>query len=528
MLSTNSSTKSIHHLIVTNKRHLENMVLFDSSIQSIITEAHPFNGTDIWVLGKDNRNLGCFNPPTIGQDNPLPPVGSTPRFYILNDNDARIKELEREEIREQYKRAINQYENDLATANDILYDLSRLFDEISKDPQIFLQLTPSQETSPSFSQSNTVVSDREFVLPEWLVNLCSEKEDKHPDIRVTYKYGSNYIKGYINRYSPRTYAEGYYIIHNLLNNGYYKNRVLGKKQITLLDLGCGPGFATIGAIAAIIRNMTDVSEIEIEAYDYNPLMLDAFMKLIKHIQPLTAVKLIPHFHIGRIIVKDNPQKPNYEYSIQSFKEHLKDGPCFDFILCFKMINEIIYSENNNKVIPYISQNSQIYCDFTSALSSLLSETGVLVLLDIAKSNERDEKGTTMDESDYHALLSKGVNESIMKNTLYGIIAPVPCAKARGCINEYCSTQKRFGVSNINVDEDSVAYFIITHFEVASGAINCLEEGNRRTIIYYTKRGATLLCPAYSPPDESDKQYPPRLHRAGKDDKDGFDIATCYE
>lgn len=352
-----------------------------------------------------------------------------------------------------------------------------------------------------------VKNDTHLSIPKWLDDFCSGEEEKHSEIRVTHTYSKEQVTGYMKRYAPRTYAEGYLIVDNLLQNQAFFDCVKDKQKFTILDVGCGTGFATLGALSAIIKRIPDLSEISIDAIDGNDNMLNAFKAVISEAQQHTSVKLTLSTKTADI-------------NKDTIHSAIDNQLTYDVILCFKMVNELVLAGENNKTKPLHSHNKEVYSIFTEALVSHLSRTGIFVFLDISKSNERDKNNKTIDETDYHQLLSSGVRSYIQKSDCYRIIIPIPCAKLGRCERESCPTQRRYGVSNTN-GEDSVTYFIISNAEMAKNIIETITQP--RNIIFRTSKGFDYLCPENCPPSDQDRSFRPGLKQAGSNDRNGFDI-----
>lgn len=283
----------------------------------------------------------------------------------------------------------------------------------------------------------------ETVLPAW---LDKELFDVHqaryePDWR---KFEHNLdlteddLRVYLGTYFPRSYAEAFCIIDNLFQNNTYQRTWIDKKDVSILDIGCGCGGNLIGLITCIEKYCHSIKTINITVIDGNQFALNVLEKLIKAF----ATRTTKHIHFKPVYkkIKSISELPDFDQSQ------------FDFIASFKMGCEIISKGKG------LCDNA--YYELLSKYADTLSKTGIFLLLDITT---KTDKGRY-----YPQLMNRQVSNFNRNNTGHTSLVPIPCRTHETECREDCFTQKEFRVSHqkASSDHSKIAYRIIGRSEFA--------------------------------------------------------------
>lgn len=251
-------------------------------------------------------------------------------------------------------------------------------------------------------------------------------------IRRTYTFSEDDWNNYFDSSFPSTFMSGYKIVRNLINNNVVKDKYKDLTTIKIADIGCGSGGASIGAITAIEQFLPNVLEIDICAFDYNENALNVFENCLKAYQPDNEKICINKQQIKFVPVCSDVK--HNKYTLEDFGDYLKNDT-YDFILCFKMVNELIF---NHKF------RGDTYKNLAHVASPHISKQGFFILLDVSQSNEKDESGKSIDDTKYARLLNTQVNKFLSENEDFGCIIPIPCAiVSTKCDADYCWIQRYF-------------------------------------------------------------------------------------
>ncbi|MBF0468910.1 MAG: hypothetical protein HQK61_08500 [Desulfamplus sp.] len=99
----------------------------------------------------------------------------------------------------------------------------------------------------------------------------------------TLDYSLEQLGGYFHKYFPRSYIETDTLFSYLLKYSLkYRNILSEKKQISILDVGCGIGANTIALAKNLDSNFPNLDLIKIDAVDGNNNALDYQQNLIKN------------------------------------------------------------------------------------------------------------------------------------------------------------------------------------------------------------------------------------------------------
>lgn len=327
--------------------------------------------------------------------------------------------------------------------------------------------------SKELTNTNPNVSFRKSktVLPHWLdKKIFNEYNAIYAPEYERYGYNLNLnedeLKVYLGTYFPRSYAEMFCIIDNLMQNKCLKE-MLEQDEISVLDCGCGTGGEILGFITAIGKHLP-YAKINITAVDGNDRALDILKNL----------------------VESNPNK-NIQVSLCTFSQTLStiedvDALAFEnnnyhFILCDKMICELISKE----VLP-----TNAYAIMAKKLTTFLHETGLLILLDV----------TTKDEYSgyfYPQLMNNSINDYVRKNRTIETLLPLSCACHDEC-RDFCFMQQTFNVSHSHKsnDESRVCYRVLCSKTLKIAIMQGIEIANLAHIIHpikYKQNDDSAIC-----------------------------------
>lgn len=327
--------------------------------------------------------------------------------------------------------------------------------------------------SKELTNTNPNVSFRKSktVLPHWLdKKIFNEYNAIYAPEHERYGYNLNLnkeeLKVYLGTYFPRSYAEMFCIIDNLMQNKCLKE-MLEQDEISVLDCGCGTGGEILGFITAIGKHLPH-AKINITAVDGNDRALDILKNL----------------------VESNPNK-NTQVSLCTFSQTLStiedvDALAFEnnnyhFILCDKMICELISKE----VLP-----TNAYAIMAKKLTTFLHETGLLILLDV----------TTKDEYSgyfYPQLMNNSINDYVRKNRTIETLLPLSCACHDEC-RDFCFMQQTFNVSHSHKsnDESRVCYRVLCSKTLKIAIMQGIETANLAHIIHpikYKQNDDSAIC-----------------------------------
>lgn len=391
--------------------------LFDTKNNTVITDAVEIvNG--IWVHANGNRHI-CTDA-QIGDEL------SGRRFRFIDDDSAKRIIAEQEKLKE--KKRLNIEEERLRKQEEKKrLEQERREKEIDQQHKQFL--IPAEDD-----------------MPEWFKAYIKQFEvnsGKQFGIRKTYQFDRNQWLEYLCDSSfPSTFMAGYKIVKNLLENTVIADRMRSKESLSIVDIGCGNGGATIGVITAIEECLPKIKSIHIEAYDYNKNALDIFKNCLNAYSSYSKIIITPTFQKVAIVAKkENDKKNEGKFTLDSLSDQFFYKKSFDFILCFKMINELILNHE--------FEIKSAYYNFFDKFASKLSDYGFLIVLDVFMSAEKDENGRNLDNSEYGKELNRQGRRFVAENQHYQAIVPIPCALVRNGCNDsgYCKQIRRFQSKN---------------------------------------------------------------------------------
>lgn len=413
--------------------------LLDTKTNTVITDAIEIV-PGVWVH-EDNRNI-C----TDAQ------IGDGRRFRILDEKSA---------MKIPHKTIIPE--------KQIKQDMRITQDEVATRQNILECIIPRDDTMPLW-------------FTEY-IKKYSVEGGKQTDIRNTYDYDEkDWIEYLCDSSFPSTYIAGYKIVKNLLENTVVATSFADSNELLIADIGCGNGGATIGAITAIYEILPNINKITIEAYDYNENALKIFKDCIDAYPKIGQIEV--GFKTIQLIPQTNKTNEN-AFTLEGLKRLLQEKS-YDFILCFKMINELIF----NHKFPLRST----YFQFFNTIAPLLSVKGFLVVLDVYKSAEKDDNGKYLDENEYGKELNKQGRQFVKENEGFKSIIPIPCALVEGGCDDrgYCSQQRLFKAKDGRAFP--ATYKVITRKKFAEEILKSVDKGQTSEyIIQETKTNGKRHC-----------------------------------
>lgn len=316
--------------------------------------------------------------------------------------------------------------------------------------------------SKDITNTNPNVSFRKSktVLPHWIdKKIFNEYQAIYAPEHARCEYNLNLneeeLKVYLGTYFPRSYAEMFCIIDNLMQNTCLKE-TLKQDEISVLDCGCGTGGEILGLITAIGRHLPH-AKINITAIDGN----DGALAILKD------------------LVDNNPNK-DVQVALSTFSQTLRSiedverlafEKRYHFVLCDKMVCELISKE----VLP-----TNAYAIMAKKLTTFLRENGLLIMLDI----------TTKDEHSgyfYPQLMNYAINDYVRKSSTIETLLPLSCACHDKC-RDFCFIQQTFNVSHSHKsnDESRVCYRVLCNKSFKAAIMQGIETTNLVHIIHPTK------------------------------------------
>ena len=304
-----------------------------------------------------------------------------------------------------------------------------------------LTVQPIIETTDTsvlmYSKSTTVIFHKsKTIIPHWLDlllfnNLGAIYSPEHKKFEYNLDNDSEDIKVYLGTYFPRSYAESFCIFDDLFKSHSYVDILNNYSEINILDFGCGTGGELIGLIVSLAKHISNRKDINIVAVDGNNYSLETLKNVVEVLASNVRHNLSLTCLNKTILGKDDL--------------YMKDKSIYHFVLNSKMGCELISS----KIV-----DDNCYYRIAETLAPLLSETGILYLLDV----------TTKDENSnlfYPQLMNQGLNLFISTHTDYSTLLPMACDNWGDCQNA-CFMQQTFTASHSRKsnDESRVCYRLV--------------------------------------------------------------------
>ena len=264
----------------------------------------------------------------------------------------------------------------------------------------------------------------------------------NPDY-VKYSYNLDRTKEevlvYLGTYFPRSYAEAFCILNNLLQNSTIFKEFLKKEEIKILSIGCGTGGDLAGLLTALSKKLPALKVVNIKAFDGNIESLSILTRLLTKFSEHVPFRI--EFNVFHRRFEPRDGRLFLEDSIAEF----------DFVVSFKMISE------------FISRYDDLSCDayyrFCKEILQYLNNNGICILLDVTiQKNKEDGQSSFIPE-----LLNFQVNKALSELVDFKSLLPLPCNFfEKNCKNTNCFSQKKFSVSHKmrHNDTSKVTYRVI--------------------------------------------------------------------
>lgn len=279
-----------------------------------------------------------------------------------------------------------------------------------------------------------------IILPDWLDRIIFNEFGAvyNPD-HFKFSYNLNHTKDdilvYLGTYFPRSYAEAYIIMCDLLAHSGIRSAFSAKNEISILDLGCGTGGEIFGTLCAFASALGCDKTFKVVAVDGNQNATRMFDRVCSRFTQMSGIAV--KADVASVSIDDAAD--------MSLLGEVIDRQ-FDIVLSFKAVNEFI---------QFKRFTGNAYRHFTDMLAPKLSETGLLILLDVtARSGETCVF--------YPVMMNSGVTSFLSDNPEFATLLPLPCAKVDADCRHPCYMQQRFHVSHSRRKNDlsKVAYRVI--------------------------------------------------------------------
>lgn len=332
---------------------------------------------------------------------------------------------------------------------------------VVEDDSSFSVVEEHQSKELSNTNSNVSFRKSKTILPHWLdKKIFNDHRAIYAPEHERYEYNLDLneeeLKVYLGTYFPRSYAEMFCVVDNLMQNKHLKE-MLERDKINVLDCGCGTGGEILGFITAIGKHLTH-AKINITAIDGN----DGALVILKD------------------LIESNPNK-KVQVELSILNQTLNNGEDvenlafgeknFHFILCDKIVCELISKE----VLPI-----NAYAIMAKKLATYLHENGLLIMLDV----------TTKDEHSgyfYPQLMNSSINDYVRESRTMETLLPLSCACYYEC-RDLCFMQQTFSVSHSHKsnDESRVCYRVLCRKPLKTTIMQEIEIENFAHVIHPTK------------------------------------------
>lgn len=306
-----------------------------------------------------------------------------------------------------------------------------------RNDEIITERNPNQSVvslkkinKPTFRKSSTT-------LPHWLdCFIFEERGARYSPFDQRFEYNldlnTDEIKVYLGTYFPRSYAEMFCIVDNLMHNETICKQYQSKDRISVFDFGCGTGGELIGLMTALAKY--NIHSFDVVVCDGNSLALDELQEIIKQFETKQNASIqikVIHKPISSLVELNN---------ITTI------GDKFDFVLCDKMVCELV----SKRIIT-----NNAYSIIAENLSSLIDDNGLLILLDVTTKE-------IVSGIFYPQLMNKQLNSFIANQESYATLLPLACNCKSDC-SMLCFMQQQFIVSHSRKQKDTskVCYRVIT-------------------------------------------------------------------
>ncbi len=336
-----------------------------------------------------------------------------------------------------------------------------------------------------------ILLPRDGKMPNWYFDFIkgfnNVEKGKQAGIRNTAEFTRDQWLSYLCDSSfPSTFLAGYQIIRNFLSNTAVQEVYKNLKSVKIADVGCGNGGASLGGLTALVELLPDLNEITINAYDYSEEAMKLFEESLGFLTKKTDLSLKLNKKCVEFIPQNSNDRLPNQRTLKEFGEQVIMNNEFDFILSFKMINELIVNHSFDL--------SSTYYEMIHCLTPHLSNSGCLVVLDISMSAERDDDGNFIDNTAYGRALNKQSRCFEREHAQFKAVIPIPCSLIeKGCRdNGYCNQQRLFAAEDGRVFP--ATYKVIVRNEFAKKILdNIPKHSPKDYLVEETKNGIKNRC-----------------------------------
>lgn len=320
-----------------------------------------------------------------------------------------------------------------------------------------------KEHSEELSDYNSRVTFRKSktILPHWLdkkifIDHKAIYAPEHNRYEYNLDLNEKELKVYLGTYFPRSYAEMFCIVDNLMQNKYIRE-TLEQNEISILDCGCGTGGEILGFITVIGKYLSN-AKINVTAIDGN----DGALSILKDLVESYPNKKV-HIELSALCQTLN--------SVEDVEKLVHGKNNYSIILCDKVVCELI----SKKIL-----STNAYAIMVKMLATHLHENGLLIMLDV----------TTKDKHSgffYPQLMNNAINDYVRKSRNVTTLLPLSCACYEGC-RAYCFIQQTFNVSHSHKsnDESRVCYRVLCRKPLKIAVMQGMDIANVTHIIHSTK------------------------------------------
>lgn len=309
--------------------------------------------------------------------------------------------------------------------------------------------------------------NKNITLPLWLDDLIFGKygavyELRPEEVQYNPDKDSGFVKIYLGTYFPRSYAEGYCIVGQLLDNPHYPEAFKSTEEINILDFCCGTGGEIFGICDMLLERLPWIKSINIDAFDANVHAIRILNKL--------AIDVKEHFK-DRAAIRVNPQciRINGDINLNDIINHIKGNlnGGYQFIISFKALNEFIQSAT------FTDEN--IYCKIADLFLPFLSDDGAIIISDLT----HKKCGGIY----YPTIMNSGLNRLLKDRTDFRTVYPYPCysheSKCGGCYMQDIITVSHSRIKDHDLTK--IAYRAICHKDFASSIMAGINPGTCRAV-----------------------------------------------
>lgn len=256
---------------------------------------------------------------------------------------------------------------------------------------------------------------------------------------------------YLGTYFPRTLLEAMNVVSEVLSIPAVQAAFRKKSTIRVLDLGCGTGAASLGAIIAICDSPRTTKQIELHSIDVNQDALSKQAKVLAAIAPELQCSILPK----QETVHFPHHLDGYVPALANLAERHRSA--FDLIICWKFLCEF-YNTN-------FAQAQGIIFHTLRSLSHMLSHDGICIVADVTAKDNKYEY--------FSCILNREANQhDALPNKTMQTILPLPCGRHSTTCSCRCFTQRAFAVHHrlAQRDHTKIAYRVFAPLTTASSVL----------------------------------------------------------